>query len=151
MKILFFVAAMLLFTGGVGPPAQAEQPAGETLDQDYVLALATVNRFLCAWQMRRQEEGLAMLSRRLKQSFTEEELRMYISGISNPHHAGFDVGRGKRLADGHFAFPVRFYEHYTAEKETFKRPKALRFVVVQTGPEEWRVEELPGLVKLRKP
>ncbi len=148
MKIPCFILAIFLFTESTGLVAQHQHPPREIVDQDYMLALGTVNHFLCAWQMRRQEEGLALLSPRLKKKYSEEDVRMYISGISNPHHAAFEVGRGKRLAEGPFAFPASFYQHYAAGKETFKRPKALQAVVIQIGAEEWTVDELPGLVEL---
>ncbi len=120
--------------------------ASNVIGEDYVLALSTANRFLCAWQMRGQEEGLALLSSRLKSKYSEDDLRFYISGISNPHHAAFEVGPGKCLPDGRYVFEVRFYQHYTSEKESFPRPEPMKIVLVQTGPEDWLVDELPAIV-----
>jgi disulfide oxidoreductase YuzD len=139
---LFILAALL---GGTAGLARGEEASSDVVDQDYVLALHTVNRFLCAWTMRSQEEGLQLLSPSLKRRFSEENLRMYIAGISNPHHTAFEVGRGRRLDTKHYAFGVTLYEHYTGQKWSRKKPGPLKLVVVQISPEEWLVDELPGL------
>ncbi len=84
------------------------------------------------------------MSPRIRAKYREEDLRMYISGISNPHHAAFEIGAGVPVAVGRFAFNVRMYEHYTGEKWKAKRGRMVRLVLIKIGPEDWRVEELPG-------
>lgn len=135
-----------LLLSSSAPAQKAKSRAATALDQDYVLALTTANQFLYAWATRNQYDGLALLSPRLKAKFPEEYLRSYISGLSNPHHQAFEVGRGKRLPSGGFAFPVAMYEHYTGQKETVGPPKPLTIVVIRAGPESWLVDELPGFV-----
>jgi len=110
-----------------------------------VLALWAANQFLYAWATRNQYDGLALLSPKLKNKYPEEYFRSFISGIENPHHQAFEIGRGKRLAAGRISFPVALYEHYTGQKET-AHPQALTIVVIQSGPETWLVDELPGFV-----
>lgn len=143
-RALFASSFVITSVAGGGIP---KPPATQVLNQDYTLALSAVDRFLCAWQMRRQDEGLSLLSPRLRGEFAEEELRSYISGISNPHHAAFEVGPGKRISEDRFAFDVRFYEHYTGEKEQFSRPRSTTISVVRVGPEDWLIDELPGLLR----
>lgn len=145
MRVACSIILITTFVGSAAAGLRDESPRSKLIDQDYVLALHTVNRFLCAWTMRRQEEGLQLVSPSLKKRFAEEALRMYISGISNPHHAAFEVGRGRRLDAQRYAFEVTFYEHYTGQKTSFKRPEPMKLVVVQIGSEEWLVDELPGL------
>ena len=64
------------------------------VDEDYVLALSTANKFLSAWQTRDQAAGLSLLSSSLRSRDSEDELRLYISGLSNPYHASFELGPG---------------------------------------------------------
>ena len=92
-----------------------------------------------------------MISAGLKNKFPEEYLRSYITGISNPHHQAFEVGRGQRLPSGAFAFPVTMYEHYSGQTAAVEHPKILRIVVMQAGPESWLVDELPGFVSPEAP
>jgi hypothetical protein len=143
-KAVRLIACSIALVSCVRPLMAAGPAAREAIDQDYVLALSAANRFLYAWQMRDQESGLSLVSQRLKRAKSEEELRTYISGVSNPHHQAFEIGPGQRLKDGRFTFQVRLYEHYTAEKWKGQRPRPGRIVLVRLGPEEWRVDELPG-------
>jgi hypothetical protein len=138
-------------------PTAAQQPGHQAahqprstsaggIDQDYVLALSAADQFLFAWATRNEDEGMSVLSARLKNKYPEEYFRSFLSGISNPHHQAFEVGRGKRLPSGGFAFPVTMYEHYSGQKESNQHPKPLRIVVIQAGPESWSVDEMPGFV-----
>ncbi|MDA2931462.1 hypothetical protein MYX84_16205 [Acidobacteria bacterium AH-259-O06] len=115
------------------------------VDQDYVLALSTANKFLSAWQTRDQAAGLSLLSPSLRSRDSEDELRLYISGLSNPYHASFEIGPGEQLPDGRFAFEVRLYEHYRGQRiqERRLRPTPSRIVLIQIGPEDWLVDQLP--------
>ena len=142
---LLLCASFLLATSA---PAQktTKGHVREVIDQDYVLALSAANHFLSAWATRNEDDGLALLSPRLKNKYPEEYFRSFVSGVSNPHHQAFEVGRGRRLPTGAFAFPVAMYECYTGQKEPYDHPKALTIVVIQSGPESWVVDELPGFV-----
>jgi hypothetical protein len=146
MKILGCLLGMMIFAANPAPAQTAKSHTTNLINQDYVLALSAADQFLYAWATRNQDDGLAMISPRLKNKFPEEYLRSYISGISNPHHQAFEVGRGKRLPSGGFSFPVAMYEHYTGQKEANGPPKPLTIVVVQAGPENWLVDELPGFI-----
>ena len=90
-------------------------------------------------------ERLSLLSSSLRGGESEDELRRYISGLSNPYHASFEIGPGKRLPDGRFAFEVRLYEHYRGQQiqERRLRPRPSRLVLAQISPEDWLVDELP--------
>jgi hypothetical protein len=152
MKPILIVAALMLVTSAAPTTglAQKRKTASHTLsglDQNYVLALTAADQFLYAWATRNMEDGLALLSPQLKAKYPEEYFRYYISGISDPHHQAFEVGEGKRLPSGGFAFPVTLYEHYTGQKESFAHPKPLTIVIIQTAPESWLVNELPGFVE----
>ena len=146
MKILVFLLGFLIFAPSFAPTQKTRAHAGDTFDQDYVLALSAADQFLYAWATRNQDDGLALLSPRLKNKFPEEYLRYYLSGLSNPHHQAFEVGRGKRLPSGGFSFPVVMYEHYTEQKEKIEHPKSLTIVIIQAAPENWMVDELPAFI-----
>ena len=136
-SIFFLMCALLTFQPTWGTGSQ------EMVDQDYALALSSANRFLCAWQARNPEEGLGLVSETLKSRKSTEELRAYISGLSNPHHEAFEVGNGKRLSDKQVGFEVRLYEHYTGAEWRRPRPQSSRIVLVEEQPGDWRVDELP--------
>lgn len=152
MKIKLIAAALMLFTvlspsTGSAQRRKAASRAASGLDQNYVLALTVADQFLYAWATRNAADGLALLSPQLKAKFPEEYFRYYISGISDPHHQAFEIGEGRRLPSGGFAFPVALYEHYTGQKESFVHAKPLIIVVIPSGPETWLVNELPGFVE----
>ncbi len=146
MKILSCLLGIMILTANSAPAQKTRSRGADVIDQDYILALTAADQFMYAWATRNQDDGLALLSPRLKNKFPEEYFRYYFSGISNPHHQAFEVGRGKRLPSGAFSFPVAMYEHYTGQKETVEHPKPLTIVVIQAGPESWVIDELPGFV-----
>lgn len=147
MKIYMGLMAAIVLAGN---PTSAQKtrsrPAG-AIDQDYVLALTAADQFMFAWATRNQDDGLALLSPRLKNKFPEEYFRYYLTGLSNPHHQAFEIDRGKRLPSGAFSFPVAMYMHYSGQKESVAYPKPLTIVLIQSGPESWLVEELPGFIE----
>ncbi|MHB8653416.1 MAG: hypothetical protein ACYDA9_06010 [Terriglobia bacterium] len=147
MKIFSCLLGVMIFAAIPTPARTATRHAGNLIDQDYVLALSAADQFMVAWATRNQDDGLALLSPRLKNKFPEDYFRYYISGLSNPHHEAFEVGRGKRLSSGGFSFPVVMYMHYTGQKENISPPKPLTIVMIQAGPESWLVDELPGFVE----
>ena len=147
MKILACVLSLFIFAPGAAPAQRARSRAATGADQDYVLALTAADKFMVAWSTRNQDDGLALLSPRLKNKFPEDYFRYYISGLSNPHHQAFEIGRGKRLPSGGFSFPVTMYMHYSGQKESTPFPKPLTIRVIQAGPESWLVDDLPGFVE----
>ena len=147
MKLFGCLLAMVIFAANPAPAQKAKSHARNVINQDYVLALSAADQFLNAWATRNQDDGMALLSPRLKNKFPEDYFRYYLSGLSNPHHQAFEVGQGKRLTSGKFSFPVMMYLHYTGQKETNEHPKSLTIVMVQAGPENWLVDALPGFVE----
>jgi len=116
------------------------------VDTDYVLALSSANTFLEAWRSRDQDSGLALLSDRLLKSRSEDEWRLAISGVSNPHHQSYEITRGHRLEDGRIQFSVWLYEHYTGERQA-KSPRQIseRIIVRKVRDDVWRIDEVPQL------
>ena len=135
MRVLFGLLCLMIPIPISAPAQKAKSRALDAIDQDYVLALTAADQFMFAWATRNQDDGLSLLSPRLKNKFPEDYFRYYLTGLSNPHHQAFEMGRGKRLPSGAFSFPVAMYEHYTGRKETVAHPKPLTIVVIQSGPE----------------
>jgi hypothetical protein len=113
------------------------------IDQDYVLALGTANRFLCAWQSRDTHAGIKLLSVPLKAKRSEEDWNQYISGVSNPHHESFEISSGIRLGDNRISFEVLYYEHYTGVQWRKPRPVPAKIILRKAGLESWLVDEVP--------
>src|SRR5689334_1158486 len=147
MKIFVCLLGLFILTANSAPAQKTRVRTASAADQDYVLALTAADQFMFAWSTRNQDEGLALLSSRLKNKFPEDYFRYYISGLSNPHHQAFEIGRGKRLPLGGFSFPVTMYMHYSGQKENAPFPKPLTITVTQAGPESWMVDELPGFIE----
>ncbi|HLY59911.1 MAG TPA: hypothetical protein VKV95_04010 [Terriglobia bacterium] len=147
MKLCTCLLGMIILAANSAPAQKARSRSAGGIDQDYVLALTTADQFMFAWATRNQDNGMALLSPRLKNKFPEDYFRYYLSGLENPHHQAYEIGRGKRLPSGAFSFPVAMYMHYSGQKESVAVPKPLTIVVIQSGPESWLVDELPGFVE----
>ncbi len=131
------VCLPLALSGEVSNNAKLE------IDQDYVLALSTAYRFLCAWQSRDTHAGMKLLSSPLKAKRSEEDWNQYISGISNPHHESFEISSGTRLGDNRMSFEFLLYEHYTGEQWRKPRPAPAKIILIMAGAESWLVDEVP--------
>lgn len=147
MKIFGYLLGIVIIAANSAPAQKTRSRPTGAIDQDYVLALTASDQFMFAWATRNQADGLALLSPRLKNKFPEDYFRYYFSGLENPHHQAFEIGRGKRLPSGAFSFPVAMYLHYSGQKESVANPKPLTIVVIQSGPESWLVDELPGFIE----
>ena len=102
------------------------------LDRDYVSALGTANRFLQAWQGQDHEAGLLMLTDTAKKLSSEEKLEQLFSP-GTP--AGFEIGRGRRLKDGRYSFPVTLFVR--------SRPRTSQIIVIKGGKDDWAVDRVP--------
>lgn len=143
-RLALVLSAVLMFLVST-PSAQRLGGAPGLVDRDYILALGAANRFLAAWQSRSQEAGLGLVSPRLRREAGEERLRRYLSGLSNPFNAAYEIGSGSRLPDGRYAFDVRLfvYERGQLIERRQPPPRPSRIVLVQIGAEDWLIDEFP--------
>lgn len=125
-------AAPWLAAGAAPKPAEGRIPA-----------LAVANRYLEAWRLRQGEVGLKLLSPRLRRSISRDDLLAEIVGLSNPHHAAYEVWGGRRVGRRGFAFSVRLYEDYTGHPMSGSPPPPSRIVLVETAGGDWQVDRLP--------
>jgi hypothetical protein len=121
-------------------PAKTKASASPGTDRDYISALAAANRFLHAWQTQDHETGLLMLSDTAKHLTSEDRLNAFFSPGLAAQQA-FEIGRGKKLKAGRYAFPVALFEIRGDRKWT--HPRFSQLIVIRTGNEDWAVDKLP--------
>lgn len=110
------------------------KPKAATVDNDYVPALATADRFLHAWQTQDQESGLMMLTDAAKEHSSEDKLQQFFSPGEN---AAYQISAGRKLKPGRYAFPVALLEDSGKMRRRFSE-----IVVIRTG-KDWAVDQLP--------
>jgi hypothetical protein len=96
--------ALLLLT--IAAPLTARTgaaPARPAVDQDYVAALATANRFRQAWHSQDQEAGLLLGSDKVRGHTAEEHLQSLFSPAANAAEAR-EISGGKKLKAGRLHF-----------------------------------------------
>lgn len=118
------------------------------IDQDYLLSLNTGNQFLHAWLVRDFKEGEKYLTKEIQNKMTEEELIMYFTGLSNPHHQGFEISGAEKIDENTMRFRVWLYEYYTGEDTKVKRGSPTTMDIVKVGKDTygqdiWLVNKLP--------
>lgn len=132
MRKSLFLLMVLVCALSSGLWAKSRAKSSTPLDRDYVSALGTANRFLQAWQAQDHESGLLMLTDNAKKLTSEEKLeQLFSSGTP----AGFEIGRGKRLKDGRYNFPVTLFVH--------SRPRTSQIIVIKSGKDDWAVDKAP--------
>ncbi len=114
----------------------------KTKNISYVEALSVADQFMTAWEWRRQDDGLKLISDSLKNKESEDDLRDYVSGISNPHHEAFEVYSGKKLPDGRISFNVMTYETYTGYPSVYPSGPTL-IILSKDAHGKWKVDKLP--------
>ncbi len=110
------------------------------LDADYVAALGAADRFLHSWEVQDGETGLLMLTDASKRHISENWLDDFFSAGEG---LGYEIGRGKRLPDGRYSFPVTLIQ---ANGELSKKPPHVRYsqlIIVRNGADDWAVDKLP--------
>ena len=104
-------------------------------DVGYVFALATVNRFLHAWQSDDLETGMVMLSDSVRHSHTPENLEQFFSGGTG---RAFEIGHGSGN-HGRYSFPIVL----VTTQGSRNHRKFSEIIVVNTGKNDWAVDKLP--------
>jgi hypothetical protein len=136
------VFALFLLLGMLSGSSPAKSKPGLSLERDYVVALATANDFLHAWQVRDQETALLLLTDRLKQRTSEPALiSFFVSGASQ--RQGYEIGRGKKLAPGRYQFPVSLLQERAVATSKRMRAPASVLVVIREGKNDWAIDQLP--------
>jgi hypothetical protein len=104
-------------------------------EPQYLLALATANRFLNAWQTGDLETGTLLLSDQARRSRTAESLEKVFARESS---RAFEISHGK-CDHGACHFPVVML----SGDGTQVRRKFSEIVLIDTSKNDWVVEKLP--------
>ena len=138
-RFALLLAAVSLLSGFGWHHKVVKSP--EDIDQDYVFALSTANRFLVAWQAGDTASGAALVSNNIRMK-APGFLDDYLRNGQQMRHASFEISNGKKAADGRVEFEVRLYQYQPGQFWQGKRPKPGRIVLVNSG-QDWLVDELP--------
>jgi len=131
-------------------PRPATRPAGgraSPYDKDYVAASAAATDFCTAWRARDLAAGRALLSLRVRRTFTDAQIRDAIVGSANPSHAGFELLGGTREAAGRIVFRVRLFYGFAGRADDRIEAPTERIVLVRDKTGRWSVDEFPLLVE----
>ena len=104
-------------------------------DREYILALATADRFLHAWQVGDFENGMILLSDRVRHSQDPDNVEQFFSGNSGQ---AFEITRGQG-SRGRYRFSIVLV---TATGSHVRR-RVSEIVVISTGKNDWVVDKLP--------
>ena len=134
------VLLFLLLTIAIPLPARTRAaPARSAVDQEYIAALATANRFLQAWQSQDQETGILLLSDKLKGHLAEAHLQSFFSRADNAQEA-YEISGGKKLKQGRYIFSVALFN---SRHSTWVQRRSSRMIVTRVGQNDWAVDKLP--------
>lgn len=85
-----------------------------------------------------------LLTEKVKSSVPQADLRMFFSGLSNPHHQGFEVIGNEYVDENTIRFHVWLYEYYTGETPPpAERPEPYSIEVIKVNEDIWSVNNLP--------
>jgi hypothetical protein len=104
-------------------------------DPNYVFALATVNRFLHAWQTDDLETGMVLLSDHVRHSQDPEKFEQFFAGSAD---RAFEISRGQGN-HGRYRFAIVLV---TGDGPRIRR-RSSEIIVVDSGKNDWVVDKLP--------
>ena len=136
--IAIVIAAVLLFS--FLDSARASSASRNEVSSGYEQALLVADKFLWCWLKGNAEDADKLLSPRLKSQITYTSwFKMYIKGLSNPHHEEFEVGKGQGR-DEHYRFPVTLHELASGMSSGDKTSSTIE--VIKSG-DSWLINRLP--------
>ncbi len=71
----------------------------------------------------------------------EDDLKIYVAGLSDPMKNAFVIGDGKRIAEHRFQFPVALYVYFNGDSKGM--PFASTIEIIRENA-DWRVDKLPA-------
>ena len=137
---IMFVPILLASIASAGSHKHHVKQESPT-DPGYVLALATVNHFLHAWQTGDIENGMVQLSnglRRVEDADKVEQFFYDADADGNAKVRAFEIARGHGQP-GRYTFPVVLIG---IQGSRITR-KVSELIVVETGKNDWVVDKLP--------
>jgi hypothetical protein len=131
LAVCLFLATAPVWASSHRHPAKQEGPS----DPGYVYALAAANRFLHAWQTGDLENGMVLLSDKIRHSHNADNLEEF---FANGNDHAFEIARGHRHK-GRYSFPVVLVS--TEGRHVARRSSEI--TVVDAGKNDWVVDKLP--------
>lgn len=113
-----------------------------TVDHDYVVALATADRFLHAWQTDDEEAGILLLTDHLKKQSSEDAVHDFFSS-SDYARTSYEIGHGRKLAPGRYEFPVALFQSPSRTGHRQTHPQTSALIVVKASKSDWAIDKLP--------
>jgi hypothetical protein len=107
------------------------------LTTDYASALAAADHFLQAWQSADPENGIALLTSRIKQATSTDAIEKF---FSNSAPSAFEISRGKLLKHGRYEFPVVLLD---SSKPNHSRRRSSTIIVLHSSGDDWAIDKLP--------
>jgi len=134
------VSSLLLLSTALAPAkARSTTPA---VEHDYIVALATADRFLHAWQTDDEEAGILLLTDHLKKQSSEDAVHDFFSS-SDYARTSYEIGHGRRLAPGRYEFPVALFQSPSRTGHRQTHPQTSALIVVKAGKSDWAIDKLP--------
>src|SRR5882672_7789254 len=134
VRIRLPVAVLLLAslpTWAAGTRKRHPNPSAPS-NPDYMVALATANRFLHAWQTDDLETGTLLLSDRVRHSQDPEKFEQFFAGSSG---RAFEISRGQGNP-GRYHFAVVL----VSTTGTRMRRRSCEIILINTGKNDWVVD-----------
>jgi hypothetical protein len=138
-RMMWFVLLVLLTAA---QPLPAKTKTAPALTSEYIAALGVANRFLDSWQTQDYEKGLLLLGVAAKHQMPEDRLQVYFSPHP-PTERACEIGRGKKLKDGRYSFPLTLLETASGQDPKAIRPRASHVIVSKAGKDDWVIDKLP--------
>jgi len=127
-------------------PPPASRPATQSpYDERYVSALAAAGEFCRAWRRSDLAAGKAMLTLRVRRTYSDARMRDAIAGLGNPAHGAFEIGDGEPLPGGRMAFHVRLFFRFAGQVDSRVEVADERIVLARDESGQWMVDEFPML------
>ncbi|MFZ1917382.1 MAG: hypothetical protein WAU58_07410 [Terriglobales bacterium] len=155
ITVLIFGLSVFLLTATGWGRAHKKPTSVSVSDPDYVVALATANRFLHAWQTGDLNDGMVLVSDGIRHSQNAPELEQFFSAATD---RAFEIGAG-RGTRGRYSFPVVLVSvkegtgpsaapsSKSASSPTLPRRSLSRrtseIILVNAGKNDWVVDKLP--------
>jgi hypothetical protein len=133
--IMRAIAILLLTMMTIPASARSKKQPASPSDPGYVLALATANRFLLAWQSGDLANGMVLLSDGIRRTANADKLEEFFSADGD---RGFEIGAG-RGNHGRYSFTVALL---TAKAGHLSR-RSSSMILTLTGKNDWVVDKLP--------
>jgi hypothetical protein len=106
-------------------------------------ALAVADHFLYAWHWRDAKTAARLVTDKVRRESPGDQLEEFLGGLSNPHLVSFEVGNGRRLGAGQYAFDVRSFETYSGDAKAHPLWQAMKIVVAKTNGNAWAIDHIP--------